>query len=99
MHCVSNPDTHQKYKKLTLLLAVDKTTKDKSDNKNKYTDNSNSSEQEPWLSSDTLEANIEFLSNEEDLAATSTKSGTSVEHKEQVIFLIKKTMKKTQKTW
>jgi hypothetical protein len=61
---------------------MDRTTIDESDNESEYSDGSNSSEQETRLSSDTLEANIEFVSSEDDLAASSTESGTSGEHEE-----------------
>jgi hypothetical protein len=61
---------------------MDRTTIDESNNESEHTDSSNSSGQEARLSSDTLEANIEFVSSEEDLAASSTKSGTIEEHDE-----------------
>jgi hypothetical protein len=46
---------------------MDRTTIDASDNE---TEDTNSSEAEPRLSSDTLQADIKFVSSEEDLAAT-----------------------------
>jgi hypothetical protein len=52
---------------------MDRTTIDERDNE---TEDTNSSEAERRLSSDTLEADIEFVSSEEDLAATSTESGS-----------------------
>jgi hypothetical protein len=51
-------------------MAMNRTTIVESDNENEHTDGSNSSEQDTRISADTLlEANIEFVSTEENLAA------------------------------
>jgi hypothetical protein len=87
---------------------MDRTTRDESNNESEHTNSSDSSEeQEARISSDTLlEADIEFVSSEDDLAATSTDSGNSVDHADQVqnirrteIFLITRPKKRPKKTW
>jgi hypothetical protein len=79
---VSNPISLDKPIFLTLLLAMDWTPNDESENTDQDYQDTDDLETAPSLSSDTFEAEIDFVSSEDYLAAPSTTDSSTEEHEE-----------------